>query len=119
MKLEVGKKYVCRDRPDIKYVEIINDKYRSYHVVKAVGLAHYTNDEMSYDSWYLPGHLYEKTIDKTDLIAEYVEAAKTKKIKVWDWYMSYGRIITGTEELKHYGNGFKIPGTEREIEIPE
>lgn len=113
IKLEVGKKYVCRNRPDIKYVEVIYEGLIDGYPFLAVSFFEGNKGKNEVFN----------TEDGLDLIAEYCEPPKTKKIKVWvwDWYFIYGNTTTGTELYAHNYSPlpYKIPGTEREIEIPE
>jgi hypothetical protein len=73
MILEIGKKYVCRNIPDIKYVVIV-DKNGLYK-----GDIHYQNQKYSTDSayFYQDGRLQSYRQDPMDLITEYKEERVT------------------------------------------
>lgn len=77
LKLEVGKKYVCKNRPDIKYVEITeiieitDQRYIGYEVLATF---HFIDGYISYNHTYtIRGTFFERLSDDRDLVAEYVE----------------------------------------------
>jgi len=71
MRLEVGKKYVCRGRAGIKYVEVIGvvDGDKEVQVVR-----HYTNGHTDHRQYTANGYwLYAEKEHELDLVAEYKE----------------------------------------------
>ena len=73
MQLEVGKKYVCRYRPDIKYIEITRQDPEAAHYLFG-GTVTYTSGDKQEQllSWFTPeGRFWVDVLSKEDLVAEY------------------------------------------------
>ena len=80
IKLEVGKRYVCRDSADIKYVEII---YKTNNpAYPFVGITTFHNDaKLHHVNTYMEcGGLSVYDNCEEDLVAEYVES---RDIELW------------------------------------
>lgn len=73
MQLEVGKKYICRGRPDIKYIEITECTYGSGASYPFVGTTVYTYmGKQEYPVRFTPeGRFWVDVLSKEDLVAEY------------------------------------------------
>lgn len=75
MKLEVGKKYVCRNKPSIKYVrvECILPEEEKHGNSRVVVTRFYTDDQIHIAFCGIDGRYSGDYISVFDLVAEYVE----------------------------------------------
>jgi len=102
MKLEVGKKYVCRNIPNIRYVEITKAVVGDFYV----GVPAYTDGigtRFGLIEYYSNGYVIENFESRLDLVSEYKEKEK---------------IMTLQEQLKEAEN--KVAEIKKQIaDIPK
>lgn len=70
MKLEVGKKYVCKDMPNIKYVRI-NAIIEDFNNTNAAAVTIFYKNGHIIDDWYSKEGKYFDCSSGLDLVAEY------------------------------------------------
>ena len=86
MKLIVGKKYICRNRPDIKYVEIVHTHEHGKSPIQGVA---YFEIDVSPVVWFFTEEGISNLHEYRDLVAEY----KEEKIELHITDADIGRTV--------------------------
>lgn len=98
MKLEIGKKYICRNAPDIEWVEVIAIDERARPNRDVFIIEKYKHGIFDLSSRYYDGRYNKEGESGWDLIAEYKEP---RKFEFWvNVYPNGAQIFDTSREAK-------------------